>query len=366
MRVRVRLLFLGVAALVSSVAAAWLASQFRADLARHEARLAAAGSRVVATRCGDVEVGEAGPAGAPALLVVHGSGGGFDQGLALGADLAARGWRVVAPSRFGYLRTPWPAELEPGSPAGALQADHLACLLDALGLDGVAVMGVSAGAIAAAEFAVRHAARTRALVLMVPAAYRPPAGETPAGQAGAKGSAGTAGPAGPAGMDSVAGPASAEAAPSLPGWAQALLEGLVSADAPYWLAARLAPGLVRRFVLATPASAYEAATPPERQRADRVMHEVLPISARRIGLLHDTAATQRVPRPTLERIGAPTLAICARDDGYDTCTPARYAARHIPGARLLAFERGGHLLLDRQADATAAIDALLRSVPVAR
>jgi pimeloyl-ACP methyl ester carboxylesterase len=120
------------------------------------------------------------------------------------------------------------------------------------------------------------------------------------------------------------------------------------------------PGSCAASCWPTPTAAYDGSTLAERQRADRGMHEVLPISARRVGLLHDTAATQRVPRPALERIGAPTLALCARDDGYDTCTPARQAARHIPGARLVAFEHGGHLLLDRQADATASIDTLLR------
>jgi pimeloyl-ACP methyl ester carboxylesterase len=107
----------------------------------------------------------------PPLLVVHGSGGGFDQGLAIGTDYAGRGWRVIAPSRFGYLRTPWPSGVS--APIGEAQAVQFACLLDALGLAEVAMMGVSAGAISATEFAVRHPQRTSALILMLPSDYRP-------------------------------------------------------------------------------------------------------------------------------------------------------------------------------------------------
>jgi len=336
---RTVLALLTVTSLVVAGLALWLRDDFTREIEAERARVAA-GSRVVATACGAVEVAEGGPRpGAAAssgrdrslpLLVVHGSGGGFDQGLALAEDYAARGWRVIAPSRFGYLRTPWPSDVAPaGSGAaadlGARQADHLACLLDALGVAEVAVMGVSAGAIAATEFAVRHPARIRALVLMVPAGHRP------------------------------------ETTPALPGWAQVLLEALVSSDAPFWLASRFAPDTVRRFVLATPPEVYAAATPAERQRADRMMREILPVGARRQGLLHDTLATQAVPRPRLEAIGVPTLAISARDDGFGTLASAAYSARQIPGARLLVFERGGHLLLDRQAEVVAAVEALVEA-----
>lgn len=331
------------AALVAGLAA-WAAFNFNRELDEQRARIGA-GSWLVETRCGAVEVGEAGEAtrtaaaagastpgdpGAAAstlpLLVVHGSGGGFDQGLALGAGFAPRGWRVIAPSRFGYLRTPWPAD---GGVSGERQADQLACLLDALGIEAVAVMGVSAGAIAATEFAVRHPQRTRALILMVPAGYKP------------------------------------EETPPVPSWAQRVLETVISADLPFWLVSHLAPDVVRRFVLATPPTEYAAAPEAEQRRVDRMMREILPISARSRGLLHDTLATQRVPRPRLEAIRVPTLAISARDDGFGTLASAAHAVRAIPNARLLVFDRGGHLLLNHQAEVVAAVEALLREAAAA-
>ncbi|MCU0966307.1 MAG: alpha/beta hydrolase, partial [Burkholderiaceae bacterium] len=144
-----------------------LALEFRRDLHAQHQRVQG-GSRVLQTACGEIEFAQSGPADAPALLLVHGSGGGFDQGLMLGHSLAPQGVRLIAPSRFGYLRSPLPAD-----PSGERQADHLACLLDALGLPDAVVMGVSAGAVSALHFAVRHPQRTRALVLVVPAVYRP-------------------------------------------------------------------------------------------------------------------------------------------------------------------------------------------------
>ena len=88
------------------------------------------------------------------MLLVHGMGGGFDQALDAARDLAARGFRVVAPSRFGYLRTPQRADATPQA-----QADAHACLLDALRIPRAAIVGISAGAPSCMQFALRHAAR---------------------------------------------------------------------------------------------------------------------------------------------------------------------------------------------------------------
>ncbi|MCW5610085.1 MAG: alpha/beta fold hydrolase [Rubrivivax sp.] len=301
-----------------AAALAWLGLEFRRDLQRHAARLAE-GSRVVATACGPVEVGFAGPADGPPLLVVHGSGGGFDQGLLLGAGHAARGWRVIAPSRPGYLRTPYPAD---GDASGERQADGLACLLDTLGVPRVALMGVSAGGVPALHFALRHPQRLAALVLMVPAVHRP------------------------------------DPAVPTPRWALAVLDQVLKADLPFWLLARAAPDAARRLVLATPAAEYAAASEDERRRADALLDSILPVSARRLGLLNDSRLTTGAARVALEAIQVPTLVISARDDGYGTWSSARYSAEHIPGARFLGYARGGHLLLGHEAEVVAAVQAL--------
>jgi pimeloyl-ACP methyl ester carboxylesterase len=295
-----------------------LALEFRRDLRAQHQRVQG-GSHVLHTACGEIEFAQSGPADAPALLLVHGSGGGFDQGLMLGHSLAPQSVRLIAPSRFGYLRSPLPAD-----PSGERQADHLACLLDALGLPDAVVMGVSAGAVSALHFAVRHPQRTRALVLVVPAVYRP------------------------------------DPAVPMPGWALRLLDAALGADLPLWLLARLAPSTARQLVLATPPEAYAAAAADEQRRADAMLAMIQPVSLRRQGLRNDSRLTTGAARVALESIRTPTLCISARDDGFGTYESARYSCQHIPGGRFLGFDRAGHLLLGHRGEVVAAVEALLR------
>src|SRR5262249_13648655 len=142
-----------------------VASRYRRDIRGERDRVASGGS-LARTACGPIEYAASGDG--PDVLVVHGAGGGYDQGLEFGEPLRRAGFRVIAPSRFGSLRTPLPADASP-----AAQADAYACLLDALQVGRVAVVGASAGAPSAMQFALRHAERCRALVLLVPVVYGP-------------------------------------------------------------------------------------------------------------------------------------------------------------------------------------------------
>jgi 2-hydroxy-6-oxonona-2,4-dienedioate hydrolase len=290
------------AALLAGAVILWMAVAFRQDLDTHRTRVAS-GSRVVETACGPVELAEAGSG--PAVLLVHGTGGGFDQGMSAGKHLAARGLRVIAPSRFGYLRTPYPAD-----PSAEAQADQFACLLEALGVGPVAVIGISAGANSAMQFAIRHPARTTALILLVPAAYNPANMET-----------------------------------AEPPFAERLLMRIVTSDLLFWLTTRFAEEAAIRMVLATAPAEFRLAPASEQERARTLLDEILPISARRAGIVNDARLARRPPRYALEAIRAPTLAISVRDDLFGTHASAEYSARHIPSARFISYERGGHVWL---------------------
>jgi pimeloyl-ACP methyl ester carboxylesterase len=299
---------------------------FRRDLAAAHARLAGA-SEVAATRCGPIEYAMAGTG--PPILLVHGAGGGFDQGLAIGRSLAARGYRVIAMSRFGYLRTPLPTDA-----SAAAQADAHACLLDALGLERAAVIGVSAGAPSSLQLAVRHPRRVAALVLMVPAAYVPRAGG---------------------------------AAPvhTPPGTRQ-LFDTALRSDFLFWAIRRAAPTLMIRALLGTPPELVERADRAEQARIATMLDEILPVSERRLGLLNDAAVTTNIARYPLEDVAAPTLTISAGDDLYGTYDSARYTAEQIRGARFVGYPDGGHMLVGRDAEITDAIAELLAATPAAR
>ncbi|MGB9148998.1 MAG: alpha/beta hydrolase [Burkholderiales bacterium] len=295
--------------------------RFDADIKAAAVR-ASNGSVVVATRCGAIEYQEAGT-GVP-LLMIHGSGGGHDQGMAFAEPLAKRGIRLIAMSRFGYLRTPMPVDASP-----AAQADANVCLLDALGIQQAAVLGVSAGGPSAMQTAIRHPDRVLALALVVPLAYKP-------------------------------GSAADSAAPMSP-WAQTVLMQLIGSDFLFWSALHLAREQVIRRVLATPPELLAHADPAEHQRVSSILEKILPVSIRAQGLRDDSVLGINIARYPLETIRVPTLVISARDDGFGTYARAEYTASQIGNARFIGFEKGGHVLVGHNDVVMAAIANLVVS-----
>jgi pimeloyl-ACP methyl ester carboxylesterase len=95
----------------------------------------------------------------PVVLSVHAGLGGADQGRLFASWLQNDDFRILSPSRPGYLGTP----LSSGRTVEE-QADLLAALLDTLHIGQVGVFGVSAGAPAATTFAARHPDRIWGLV----------------------------------------------------------------------------------------------------------------------------------------------------------------------------------------------------------
>ena len=298
--------------------------RFDNDLTTAGARAARA-SVLVATRCGAIEYQEAGT-GAP-LLMVHGSGGGHDQGMAFAGALAQQGIRVIAMSRFGYLRTPMPADS-----SAAAQADSHVCLLDALGIRQAAVLGGSAGAPSALQMAIRHPDRVSALVLLVPLAYKPPT--------------------------------LADSAPPLPPWVESTMMRLIGSDFLFWAALHVARDQLIKVVLATPPELLTSASSPERARVNAMLDNILPVSARATGLRSDTTVGKQLAPAPLESIRVPTLVISARDDGYGTFASAQYTASRIAGAKFIGFEEGGHTWVGHDEEIQAEIVKLL--IPQAR
>jgi pimeloyl-ACP methyl ester carboxylesterase len=237
-------------------------------------------------------------------LVVHGAGGGFDQGLDFGAPLAKLGLRIIAMS-------PLPPDASP-----AAQADAHACLLDALGIEKVAIVGGSAGAPSSMQFALRHPARLTALVLVVPATFVPR-------------------------------PGNASALHTPPG-TQLLFETALKWDVVFWALSRVAPDAGQ-------------GRGPGRARVEQALKHILPISQRRQGLLNEAAVIPSLQRYELEKIHVPTLTISCADDAFGTYDGARYTAEHIPGARFIGYETGGHLWVGHQQEMTDVIASFLKS-----
>jgi 2-hydroxy-6-oxonona-2,4-dienedioate hydrolase len=300
--------------------AAWhIHLRFESDLALATER-AKQGSRVIDTPCGAIEMQQAGQ-GTP-LLMVHGSGGGHDQGMAWAEPLSRQGVQVIAMSRFGYLRTARPADASPEK-----QADAHVCLLDGLGIAKAAVMGVSAGGPSAMQTAIRHPDRVRALVLVVPIAWKP----------------GTV----------------ADSAPQVSDEKDEWLLRVLGSDFLFWTALHVARGPLIRHVLATPPEQVAAASAQERARVNDLAERILPVSLRAAGLRDDTRLGKRLGPYALDSIRVPTLVVSARDDGFGTYAAAQYTARQIAGAKFIGFDNGGHLLVGHDAQVQAEIVRLL-------
>ena len=302
--------------------AAWTASRFSKDMQLARAH-AAQGSVLLQTRCGPIEYQEAG-AGLP-LLAVHGSGGGHDQGMAFAGGLATQGIRVIAMSRFGYLRTPMPANASAGA-----QADAHVCLLDALGIAKAAVMGGSAGAPSALQMALRHPNRVSALVLLVPLTYKPPT--------------------------------QADSAAPMPPWIEHLMMRMIASDFLFWTALHVARDQVIKTVLATPPELLKTASASEQARINAMLHNILPVSGRAQGLISDTAVGKHLTPSPLHTVRVPTLIISARDDRYGTFASAQYTASRIAGAEFIGFDSGGHTWVGHNDEVMAAIVKLLAQI----
>ena len=268
-------------------------------------------SRTVETSFGTMNYAEQGAG--PPLLVVHGAGGGFDQAFDSAGALAAN-HRIIAPSRFGYL-----GSAVPPNASAEMQADAFVDLLDRLGIEKVSVLGISAGAMSAIEFAIRHPDRITKLALLVPAAYSPtrvPGGGTLGGSV-----------------------------------VEGIMRTLLGSDFMFWAGVRFFPGAMTGMILATDPELVRAASPDDQARASMTLHHILPISPRIDGLVYDGIAVSTAhPPPAFDKITCPVLAISAKDDRYGTADTVTYIAGHVANARIMTFDTGGHVMIGHNAE----------------
>jgi pimeloyl-ACP methyl ester carboxylesterase len=302
----------------SAATSAWIGFRYRRDI-DHARRRVAAGSKVIATPCGSIECAERGSG--PPILAIHGAGGGFDQGLLLAGPLAS-GHRVIAMSRFGYLRTPAPAH-----PSIVLQAQAHACLLDALDLQDVAVIAWSAGAPSALEFALKYPERCKALVLFVPGWFPPERRNLK-----------RLGP-----VETI------------------VFNRLLRSDFFFWALARFMPSLSDRTLLGTPATVVAAASPSDQARVAALLRQISPISERHIGLSLEGRLTTGDLSDSLESMAVPTLVISAEDDLYGTYANAQFIANHVPHAQFIGYRTGGHMLVGHNDEVVSSVHAFLHN-----
>lgn len=288
---------------------------FRRDLTRLRADLAE-GSTLVDTRHGPMEVASVGE-GTP-VLVLHGAGGGYDQGLLLAQMFGPPGHRWIAVSRFGYLRSALPKDA-----STLAQAEALLDILDVQGIDRAGVLAMSGGVPPALQLAALAPDRISGVALLSSAPFTPLT-------------------------------AAAQDLP-MPAWAYQLL---FASDFPIWAILHTAPGLLDPAFDVTPAL-RAALTPEESATVAALVQTFLPVTDRLPGLANEGAAIDPAATYPLDRITAPTLIVHAKDDGINPFPIAEFLSRSLPRARFLAVDTGGHLLLGHKDQITAAIAEIL-------
>ena len=296
--------------------------RYRRDMKREKARVSS-GSILANTALGPIEYADVGIG--PPILVVHGAGGGFDQGLEFARPLIDDGFRVIAPSRFGYLRTPLPNDASPSA-----QADAYVGLLDILQIERIAVVAASAGAPSAMQFCLRYADRCTALVLIVPLAY-----------------------------------SDEQVANNRHAFREFLINTATSSDFLFWSMSKLARNAMFKTILGTPPGDVKNASMNEQARVEALLAHIQPISRRKDGLRNEAVIAKSLSRYNLDRLHLPTLVIGVENCLYKTYPGARYTAQAIADARFLSYSKGGHLGLGHENELWSEVTRFLNSVSTA-
>ena len=235
------------------------------------------------------------------ILSVHGIFGGYDQAFDTCKDFAS-GYRILAPSRFGYLGSDM---LGSGTPAE--QAIAYAELLDRLGIDKVYLLATSAGGSIAIRFALDYPERTKGLILYCSA--MPPAVK-------------------PAKYAEYAGP-------------------------PAFLCNDYAMFLMNP--LFEPVMGMDAST----------IYSMLPVGERKAGVILDASITnpdmaRNYDSYIIEDLQVPTLILHAKDDKLASYADVEKAWDRFPNSTLVSFETGGHLMVGHEEEVKDAVMAFVK------
>lgn len=257
---------------------------------------------LASTRHGQIEFASWGEG--PPILVVHGAGGGFDQGRLLAETFVSGSFRFIAVSRFGYLGSSLPED-----PSTAAQAEAFADLIDALGTGRVSLLAMSGGVPPALKFAELFPGQTHRMVLLSSAPFTP--------------------------FD-----ADVEDRP-IPTW---LYSALLGNDVVYWL---LSKTYRRELEVAFDAREDLRQSLPEAEEAfvNDLVDAFIPAAKRLPGVRNEGAAVEPDATYRLENIQAPLLIVHSRDDRLNPFAVGESLAARTPKNRFIVLDSGGHLLL---------------------
>ena len=237
------------------------------------------------------------------VLMLHGAGGGFDQGLWARASYLGDGYKFISVSRFGYLNSPIP----PGATIQSQAAVYFT-LLDHLNIDSVVVIGGSAGGPSAMQFTNDYPDRSQALILLMAVSMAD------------------------------------HALDDLP-FQVRIIHLTQQSDYIYWVFTRLLQSTMLGL-MGIPANTYKYFTPEQKVLAQAMLDNMHPMSRRYAGTFNDNVMIQNFDL-SKTRISTPTLIVHSKDDALVGYHHASHAHHNIKQSRLVLFEDGGHAMLSK-------------------
>ncbi|WP_343342841.1 alpha/beta fold hydrolase [Terrisporobacter petrolearius] len=235
-----------------------------------------------------------------AVLICHGICGGYDQAYDALKD-RVDDYRIIAPSRFGYIGSDMPQNATVKDQAKAYKE-----LLDKLNIDKVYVLATSAGGTPAIRFALDYPERTKGLILYcssMPYSVKPDTNEEYVGP-----------------------------------------PKQVCNNFTMWL---ISP-------LFEPLMGMDRST----------INEILPINEKRDGIVFDskvvnTDMNKNFDQYNVESLKVPTIVFNAKDDKLAVYSRTKSSVERFPNCTFISFESGGHLMTDNENKINSELDKFI-------
>lgn len=235
-----------------------------------------------------------------AILICHGICGGYDQAYDVLKD-RVDDYRIIAPSRFGYIGSDMPQNATVKDQAKAYKE-----LLDKLNIDKVYVLATSAGGTPAIRFALDYPERTNGLILYcasMPYSVKPDTYEEYVGP-----------------------------------------PKQVCNNFTMWL---ISP-------LFEPLMGMDSST----------INDILPINEKRNGIVFDSKVVnpdmdKNFDQYDVENLKVPTIVFNAKDDKLSVYSRTKSSVERFPNCTFISFESGGHLMTGNQNKINSELDKFI-------
>ena len=246
------------------------------------------------------------------VLIIHGAGEGYDQGLLLADRFLPKDNMIIAVSRFGYLNTPLSQNPTPDNQAALYRG-----LLDKLGIDKVHIVAVSDGGPSGLKFSLNYPERVKSLTMICAKSKTPP---------------------------------------KLTLVQSAVFGTIFENNFLFWMITKYIQSDLMN-VLGVSKEVQEKMTEDEIQMAREFFSIMNPISLRKKGIYNaNVQFVELSPKDyPIWKIKAPTLVIHAKDDTLQPFYYAEYTHAKIPNSTLLSFKEGGHMFFTHHEEISKAI-----------